>query len=87
MLPHQVAQPRLEQVRGLAVAGPVAERRRDPPRERLQRGPAHAGQRPADHAVGHGVAGDAAEDGGLGHAIAAEPVGAVHAARILARRE
>ena len=35
----------------------------------------------------HDVAGDAAEHGGVGDAIAAEPVGAVHAAGILAGDE
>ena len=38
------------------------------------------------HVRGHRIAGDAAEHGGIRHAIAAEPVGAMHAATVLARR-
>jgi hypothetical protein len=45
------------------------------------------GQRLAPHPVGHHVAGDAAEHGGIGDAVAAQAVGAVHAAGVLAGRE
>src|SRR2546425_13141561 len=45
------------------------------------------GQPSADPPVGHGITGEATEHGGVGQAVAPEAVGAVDAARVLARRE
>ena len=84
-VPHHAAEPCLQIVD--ALASRPLERGEDAPRGGVHRRARHPQAGPSRHPVGHHVAGDAAEDGGLGDAIAAEAIGSVHAARVLARGE
>ena len=84
-VPHHAAEPRL-QIVDLLASRPL-ERGEDAPRGGVHRRARHPQAGPSRHPVGHHVAGDAAENGGLGDAIAAESIGSVHAARVLARGE
>src|SRR2546422_84176 len=83
--PHDVAQLPLDRVD--LRAGATAERRRAARGRGLERRLAHARHRPARDEGRHHVAGDAAEHGRLGDAVAAQAVGAVHTARVLAGGE
>ena len=85
VLPHQIVKPLAQ---GIDVAGGFRERQAGAADRFIDRraiGVAKAAllRRPACH----GVAGEAAIDGGVRHPVAAEPVGAVHAAGILAGGE
>ena len=85
VLPHQIVKP-LAQV--IEVAGGSRKRPAGAGNRFIDRHPigiakAALVRRPA----GHGNAGEAAIDGGVRHPVAAEPVGAVHAAGVLAGGE
>src|SRR3989454_2234527 len=85
LLPHHRPQITLELIELGAGRPPERsdERARDLPEARHRQ----RGGRTVGHERGHGVPGDASEDGGVGDAIAAQPIGAVHAPGVLAGGE
>src|SRR5215510_9358112 len=85
VLPHHLAQPVLKRVEILPF--PPPERRGEELGSSFGGGAGEPRHRVAYDPVGHRVTGDAAEYGGVSHAVAAQAVRAVDAARILSRDE